>query len=107
MGLSSSTARGNNFAFPPPVQTRGMFPSALSSWYTTNINHWYLSDELLQRYSHLLAIGPKGISDEGQRCLEAVFNTFCSQSESTKCQWEKAGLKATEADWTKIGLSPI
>lgn len=31
MGLFPSTARGNNFAFPPPVQTRGIFLSALSS----------------------------------------------------------------------------
>lgn len=31
MGLFPSTARGNNFTFPTPVQTRGISPLHLSS----------------------------------------------------------------------------
>lgn len=82
MGLFLSTARERNLELPPPVQTRGIISSCIAPL-TTSLT-WTL-DELLQTYSHRLAVGPKGISHRQRRWFEAVFNTFCSQLESTKC----------------------
>lgn len=84
MGLFLSTTHESNLNRPPPVQTRGIisYITPLTSYYITDIH----LDELLQKYSNRLANGPSGISNEQQLWFEAVFNTFCSQSESTKCE---------------------
>lgn len=82
MGLFLSTARESNLNLPPPVETRGIISSYIAPL-TTSLT--LILDELLQKYSRRLAVGPKGISDRQRRWFEAVFNTFCSQLESTKC----------------------
>lgn len=80
MGSLLSTAHGMTLS--PPVQTRGIISSCIPPLNTPLTS---ILDELLQRYSHRLAIGPRGIGEEQRHWLDVVFNAFCSQLESKKC----------------------
>lgn len=81
MGSFLSTSHG--MTLPPPVQTRGIISSACITPLDTPLT--LIPDELLQRYSHRLANGPRGISKEQRHWFDVVFNAFCSQLESKKC----------------------
>ena len=59
--------------FPPPVQTRGIISSCITP---LNIPLTLILDELLQSYSHRLAIGPRGISEEQQHWFERCSMRF-------------------------------
>lgn len=100
MGSFVSTTHESNLDQPPPVQTRGFisYIAPLASYYITDIH----LDELLQKYSHCLATGPSGISNEQQLWFETVFNTFCSQSVNKMWVMKKRTcmIWRPQADWT-------